>query len=158
MIRNGFFVFTISILATTLLQSCSDSSLYSKSISFKNNTWKVTNKPVFKIQIPDTINPYNLELTLRVSTDYAYNNLWLFFHSRTPNGEVGREPIEIKIAHPDGSWIGQKSGTIVETKVNFKNRRFPQKGWYIFTLEQGISEAQIKHVLDVSLTMKEATK
>jgi gliding motility-associated lipoprotein GldH len=153
MAKISVFLFTLMLL----FSSCGKNSLYSKSVSFPSGKWNVSTVPVFKINIPDTVKAYTLELTLRVSTDYNYSNLWLFFNSSTPKGEKGREPIEIKIANPDGSWAGEKSGTLVETKVAFKNRRFPQKGWYTFSLEQGITEKTIDHIQDISLTLNEAS-
>jgi gliding motility-associated lipoprotein GldH len=115
-------------------------------------------KPVFDVEIPDTTNYYTITIMLRTTTDYAYNNLWFFLHSKTPKGQVGKEPIEIKIAHPDGSWIGEKSGTVVETKVQFTHRKFPQAGKYTFTFEQGITEQVIKEVMDISYTVTKDPK
>ncbi len=108
--------------------------------------------------ISDTSQAYDIQITLRTSTDYAYNNLWFFLHSRTPNGQTGREPIEVKIAHPDGTWVGEKSGTIVTTKLGFSKRKFPQKGWYIFTFEQGITEQTAGEILDISYTVVPSSK
>ncbi|WP_300660400.1 gliding motility lipoprotein GldH [Fluviicola sp.] len=132
------------------LYSCGDTPLYNKSYSFKNNSWEQNVKPVFKVQIPDTTSFYTIQITIRTTTDYAYNNLWFFIHSKTPKGQVGREPIEMKIANPDGSWIGETSGTIVENTVYFKHRKFPQKGAYTFTFEQGITEQSAQNVMDIS--------
>lgn len=136
-----------------LLASCGGTPLYTKSYSFRNNEWKQEVKPVFKVNIPDTTNFYNITITLRTTTDYAYNNLWFFLHSSTPKGQTGREPIEVTIANPDGSWAGEKSGTVVETHLTFKHRKFPQKGWYTFTFEQGITEKTAKEVMDLSYTV-----
>lgn len=137
-----------------LLAACSDVPLYTKSYSFKNNEWGQRVKPVFRIHIPDTTNYYNLSITLRTTTNYAYSNLWLFLHSKTPNGQTGREPLEIQITQPDGSWVGEKSGTVVENNLRYPHRKFPQKGWYTFTFEQGITEDLVKEVLDISYTVE----
>lgn len=138
------------VILLVFLYSCGEAPLYNKSYSFRNNSWEQHVKPVFKVHIPDTSSFYTIQITLRTTTDYAYNNLWFFIHSKTPMGQVGREPIEIKIANPDGSWIGETSGTIVENTVYFRHRKFPQKGDYIFTFEQGITEQSAKNVMDIS--------
>lgn len=129
--------------------------MYSKSYSFKNSEWQQDVKPIFKVKIPDTTKFYSVDLTVRTTTDYPNNNLWMFISSRTPKGQKGREPLEIKIANPDGSWIGENSGTIVETTVSYKHRKFPQKGWYTFTLEQGITEETVREISDVTYTVSE---
>jgi len=138
------------LVLLVILCSCRETPLYNKSYSFANNSWEQDVKPVFKVHIPDTTSFYTIQITIRTTTDYGYNNLWFFIHSKTPHGPVGREPIEMKIANPDGSWIGETSGTIVENTVYFKHRKFPQKGNYIFTFEQGITEQSAKNVMDIS--------
>jgi hypothetical protein len=79
-------------------------------------------------------------------------------NTKTPNGEKAREPFEIKITNPDGSWIGKKTGTIVENSLNFKRRKLPLKGKYTFILEQGITDSKINQVLDIGLVVTEAKK
>lgn len=141
------------LVLLVFLYSCGDTPLYNKSYSFKNNSWEQNVKPVFKVNIPDTTSFYTIQITVRTTTDYGYNNLWFFIHSKTPLGQVGREPIEMKIANPDGSWIGETSGTIVENTVYFRHRKFPQKGNYVFTFEQGITEQSAKNVMDISYSV-----
>lgn len=147
------------LVLLVLICSCGDSPLYNKSYSFANNAWEQDVKPVFKVNISDTSAVYTVQITLRTTTDYGYNNLWFFIHSKTPKGQVGREPVEVKIANPDGSWIGETSGTIVENTVYFRHVKFPQKGNYIFTFEQGITEQSAKNVMDISYAVtKNPTK
>lgn len=136
------------------LASCGETPLYTKSYAFKNNEWKQDVKPVFRVNIPDTTNFYNVTITLRTTTDYAFNNLWFFLHSRTPKGQTGREPIEVTTTNADGSWAGEKSGTLVTFELHFNHRKFPQKGWYTFTFEQGITQETAKEVVDLSYTVE----
>lgn len=145
-------------LVLLLVFSCGKTPIYSKSYSFKNNQWDQQVKPVFKVHIPDTSTYYTVQVTIRTTTDYAFNNLWFFIHTKTPNGQEGREPYEMKIAHPDGSWIGKTSGSVVENTVYFKHRKFPQKGDYIFTFEQGITETVASNVMDISYSLVEDDK
>ena len=140
-------------LGLFFLTSCGETPLYNKAFSFKNNTWSQTEKPVFVVDIPDTVHFYTIEITLRTTTDYAYNNLWFFIHTKTPNGETGREPVQIKIASEDGNWIGEKSGSVVSTSVYYRHKRFPEKGKYVFTLEQGITETLAPNIMDISYTV-----
>ena len=92
-----------------LLSSCGDLLVYEKSYSFENHTWSQRVKPVFKFPIMDTSKQYDFLLTLRTTTDYKYNNLWIYLNTKTPGGQTAREPFEIKIANPDGTWIGKKN-------------------------------------------------
>jgi len=153
--NNKVLKFVLALVVVTTLVGCGDSPLFTETVAFPENTWTLENKPMFTVEIPDTSKFYTVDVTVRTTTDYPYNNMWFFLHAKTPNGQVGREPVEVKIGNPDGSWIGEKSGTIVTTSVYFKHRKFPQQGKYVFTLEQGITEKEITEVIDISYTVKE---
>jgi len=90
--------FSLLFLGLVLL-SCGDSPLYTDSVAFPNNTWTLENKPKFVVDIPDTSKFYSVDITLRTTTDYGYNNMWFFLYAKTPDGEKGREPVEVKIGN-----------------------------------------------------------
>jgi gliding motility-associated lipoprotein GldH len=142
------------VVLVTFLFSCDDASFYTKSYSFNNNTWERRVKPKFIVEIKDTKHLYDFIVTLRTSTSYKYNNLWIFLNTTPPNGLSVREPFEIKTCYPDGSWIGKKTGSIVEHTLIFKRRKVPSRGKYKFILEQGITEKLIDEVVDISFEVK----
>jgi len=152
--RTAIFLFGILLL----LQSCEQPAFYTKSYSFKNNKWSQDVKPNFVIDFKDTVTLYDFVITLRTTTDYKYNNLWVFLNTTPPNGKTIREPYEIKTTYPDGSWIGKKTGTVVEHQLVFKRRRLPYIGKYKFVLEQGISDKTIDEVLDISLRVQKVSE
>lgn len=146
------------IAALLFLSSCGEQPLYEKVYSFKDRTWNLNNKPEYTVDITDTTSVYDITLTLRTTTDYKYNNLWIFLTTKIPNGETERKPFQIRIANEDGSWIGRKTGTIVETDLNFRSRKLPLKGTYTFTVEQGITQSEIDEVLDLGLKIEKQKK
>jgi gliding motility-associated lipoprotein GldH len=150
---------SISILSwltsLILLSSCGKDAHYSKSYQFENESWTQKVKPKFVVEFQDTTKLYDFRIALRTTTDYKFNNLWIFLNSKPPSGATSREPYEIKTTYPDGSWIGKKSGSIVEHQLIFKRRRPPYKGKYVFEIEQGISQKVIDEVLDISFVVEE---
>ena len=136
------------------LSSCGSPPLFEKTYSFENRVWDQDVKPAYTVEIEDVNTEYDFTLTLRTSTDYKYNNLWVFMKTEGPDGVSAREPFEILITNPDGSWIGNKTGTIVETPLYFKRRKLPFKGTYTFTLEQGITESTVDEVLDLGFEVR----
>lgn len=139
-----------------MLFSCTKAPLFQKSYSFKNNTWEQAVKPKFAVEIKDTTQSYDVVLTIRTTTSYAYNNIWIYLNSKTPDGKTVREPFEIKITNPDGTWTGKKSGTIVENQLLFVRRKMPQRGKYIFAVEQAVSQENLSEVLDVGMTVEQS--
>lgn len=147
--NKSLFIFSAVLLV--FLASCMKQPVYEKSYSFKNNQWDFNAKPTFSVEIVDTSKTYDFTITFRTTTDYEYNNVWFYLNTTTPDGEKAREPFEMKIINTDGSWLGKKTGTIVETELFFKSRKLPQSGNYSFYLEQGITQPILKNVLDVGL-------
>jgi len=145
----------VVLLSLAFLISCESAPTFEKSYIFENKEWKQDVKPSFTVDIKDASKDYDFVLTLRTTTEYKYSNLWMYWNTKTPDGQKAREPFEVKIANPDGSWIGKKTGTIVENALYFKRRKMPLKGKYIFTLEQGITNSSIDEILDVSLLVQE---
>ena len=138
------------------LSACGETPFYEKAFSFENREWKQDVKLSYEVDFKDVEKEYDFTLSLRTSTDYRYNNVWVFMKTETPDGTTAREPFEIKITNPDGSWIGEKSGSMVTTSLYFKRRKMPVKGKYTFTLEQGITDSMIDEVHDLTLIIDEA--
>jgi gliding motility-associated lipoprotein GldH len=143
------------LLFSLCLFACDNDSFYTKSYTFKNNTWGRNVKPSFIVDIKDTSQLYDFIVTLRTTTSYKYNNLWIFLNTIPPNGSPVREPYEIKTCYPNGSWIGKKTGTIVEHTLIFNRRKVPYKGKYRFSFEQGVTNKFIGDVLDISFEINQ---
>lgn len=138
-------------LSCLTLVSCSDDVFYDQVKTFDNKTWKQGEQLIFEVDVDDTIQPFDFEITLRTTTDYGFSNLWVYISSQAPDDVTSKVAQRINIARPDGSWIGKASGTIVESKLVYRTQSFPFKGKYTFTIEQATQEEEIKNVLDLGL-------
>lgn len=150
MVRNCFIVLLIMLA----LQSCSKPSFYEKIHKFDDRIWKESEVAEYNVDIKDTMATYQFVLTLRTTTDYQYNNLWVFWTTTTPDGEVSREPFQIVIADEAGNWMGKKSGSIVENQLTFNVRKMPKPGKYKFRIEQAVTADIVDEVLDLGLVIE----
>lgn len=148
----------LGLMLAILLYSCGETPVFDDTYSFSNKTWNQDDKPTFKVNISDTTKVYNFTLTLRTTTDYKYRNLWIFMKTETPEGITAREPFQIPITDDKGNWIGNKTGSIVESPLQFLGRKLPEKGTYTFTIEQGITLSDVDEVLDVGFRVTDASK
>jgi gliding motility-associated lipoprotein GldH len=151
--RNRIVIALVGIL---FLTACQDQPYFQQSFTFKNNTWARKNKPSFNVEIKDTSKAYNFILTLRTSTSYAYSNVWVYLNSKSPDKAYAREPFEIKITDEKGRWLGKKTGSIVENRLVFRNRKLAKPGIYTFVFEQGITKKVLYNVLDLGLEIEES--
>ena len=67
---------------------------------FANNKWDQNIKPSFKVSFPGDTTTYDVIFTLRSTTDYAYNNIWLYITTTGP---------QCKEVNDSKSIIGKKS-------------------------------------------------
>jgi gliding motility-associated lipoprotein GldH len=157
--QNIFFIPLLVLLIT--MQSCTDDTLYMHTHKFSNSQWKQDEKPLFKVNFPGDTITYDVIFTLRSTTDYAYNNIWLYITTTGPDCKkitdsksiLGKVPVEIKMAKPNGEWIGSKSGTYIDHKLKFRQRRFC-KGSYSFQLEQAVTIGQLDELSDLTIEVK----
>lgn len=139
------------------MASCNTEALYDKSYSFEKHVWTQKVKPTFVVEVMDTTKFYNVDFTLRTTTEYPFSNIWMNIAMRLPDGSQLRKPYELKITDQNG-WLGTKSGTMVETILSFPKSKLPQKGKYTFTIEQATPEQTVVEVLDIGLRVSEAKK
>ncbi len=152
LIRNSILIGVLS----AMLISCGEQPFYEKTYAFDGREWKQDVKPTYAFEVKDITKEYDFTLSLRTSTDYQYNNVWIFMKTITPDGTIAREPFEIKITAPDGSWIGEKSGSVVTTPLTFRSRKLPKKGKYTFVIEQGITQSKVTNVHDLTFRVDES--
>jgi gliding motility-associated lipoprotein GldH len=152
--RNSILI----ILLSVLLFSCGEQPFYEKVVAFDDREWKLDVKPTFSFDVKDVSKSYDFTLSLRTSTEYQYSNVWIFMKTITPDGTIAREPFEIVITNDDGSWVGEKSGSVVTTPLYFRSRKLPKEGKYTFIIEQGITQSKVDEVHDLTFRVEESKK
>ena len=152
-----FFISALPLLILMLF-SCGEKPFYMDTYAFENQKWLEDTTPVFKVGFNGDTTSYDVIFTFRTSTDYAFNNLWLYMSTSGPicnqmndkSGFLGRKAKELKIAKKNGEWIGHKSGTFVENKLYYIRSKFC-KGMYSFKLEQGVTMSELEAIHDVTI-------
>jgi len=142
------------LILTISLVSC-DNTVYESYYSFENESWNSDSLKSFDFEIMDTLATYNLSLNIRHSTDYEYQNLFLFL-----SGDLN-DTIELELADKIGKWKGSGLSNIREFKYLFaKNEVFSKKGNHSINIEQamrfGAKEKiqNLEHVSDIGLIIR----
>jgi len=150
--------FLIIFSSVFLLQACVDTStVVDKNLPITGRNWSYTETLRIPVKI-DTIGiPYNVYFNIRHSADYRYSNIFVLMHTRSPDGKRITERKEFKLALPDGQWLGSGSGNMYSYQFLIKeNYRFPQKGEYVFELEQNMRDNPLNHVIDAGIRVEKA--
>lgn len=137
------------------VSSCNKGVFFDEVQSLENNKFTLENQLVYEVNVTDTLKQYDFEIIVRNSTEYEYSNLWIYIVSEAPDSVSSKVAQRIDIAHSNGTWIGNKSGSIVTNKVKYQTLTFPIKGVYRFTITLATQQEQINHILDLGLRITE---
>ena len=154
MIKPKFLLFCF--FGMLLVSSCNKGVFFDEVQSLENNKFTLENQLVYEVNATDTLKQYDFEIIVRNSTEYEYSNLWIYIVSEAPDSVSSKVAQRIDIAHSNGTWIGNKSGSIVTNKVKYQTLTFPIKGVYRFTIALATQQEQINHILDIGLRITES--
>jgi len=118
------------------------------------------NKPlVFDVPVNDidTINKYNIFLTVRNANSYDFSNLYLFIDIKTPMKFTERDTMECILADADGKWLGDGLGDIWDNKILFKkNIKFQKPGNYEFVINQAMRVDSLPMIMDAGISIEKS--
>ena len=149
--NSAFSIFTLIIVLALAFSACTSDS-FNKRTVIPEAEWRQEDRIAFDVDINDTINGYVFGIGLRHMENYRYSNLFVFLHTRMPNGNLTHDTIECTLATPEGKWIGKSSGSMRDLLVPLnENLLFPLKGTYHFEIEQAMREPTLKGISDIGL-------
>ena len=150
-------VFYIFIIPCFLI-SCGDSDVvYQNSKIIENNTWNKNESVTFNFDINDTNEFYDFYFNLRTTNLYEWSNLYMFVEIGSPEGQYNIDTVEFLLANSVGEWTGISSGSVINNKVLFINKkRFPALGTYRLTFNQAMRQDDLKEVMDAGIIIKKA--
>jgi len=153
-VHKVFFVLLPAILMLFAI-GCSDpNAIIDQNIPIENHNWSYSNRIKNAVKIDDANAAYNIYINLRVTGDYRYSNIFVLVRRNGP-GLKGVTRYEVKLANPDGEWLGQGSGNLYSYQVPLRtNFKFPQNGTYEFEIEQNMRDNPLHEVSDVGLRVE----
>ncbi|WP_257669339.1 gliding motility lipoprotein GldH [Parapedobacter tibetensis] len=140
------------MLFVMLASACTDTALLDNSVAISDRKWHYEDQPEIEAHITDTKKRYNIYLNLRHTPDYKYSNIFVLVHRHEPNGRDTTERFEVRLAEPDGRWLGRGMGSTFSHQQLLKEHfRFPDTGKYVFKLEQNMRENPLDEITDVGI-------
>lgn len=142
---------TLIVVLTLAFTACTNDS-FDKRTVIPEAEWRQEDRVAFDVDINDTVSGYEFGIGLRHLENYRYSNLFVFLHTRMPNGNLTHDTIECTLATPQGRWIGKSSGSMRDLTVALnENLQFPLAGTYHFEIEQAMREPILKGIADIGL-------
>ncbi|AOR28394.1 gliding motility protein GldH [Formosa sp. Hel1_33_131] len=148
--------------------SCQQNKAFDRYTSISDR-WDKQQVISYDFIAPDTINPYNLFVNLRTTTDYKFSNLFLIVELDYPNGKVTKDTLEYLMAKPNGELLGSGFTSVKEHKLWFKGFDdsfvFSEEGSYKIQIQQAMRHrgepngvAQLEGIIDVGFSIESPNK
>lgn len=157
--RNKIII--AALLLAVAAMACDRSIHYSENYKLDGGKWSMFDPAKYSCSIDDTVKTYNIELSLRTSTDYPYRNIYLFVMTTFPSGNAVTDTLNTMVTDERGNWLGKGTGDLRELTIPYKsNVYFPESGEYHFRVIQGMRDTLLQGVYDMGMkiSLKEGSK
>lgn len=152
---SKYILFSILLIASV---SCGDkNTLYNAYEDIEDGQWFVNKKYMFRFEVTDTTQAYNLYYLVRNAQQYPYYNLYLTRELKGPDGKnllVRLDEMYLSdetTGKPRGSGLGD----LYDHKFVFqRNYRFPKSGAYTFTIAQSMRQNPLPFVMGIGLSVE----
>ena len=144
-----------SLLIIVTFSACGSGDLFDRYQQIPYSGWDRDSVVSFRVNLTDTVHPWNLYLSVRNRGSYSYRNIWLFVAIQFPSGKVRTDTVEFTLADSSGKWRGRGIGDLFDNRFLYKeNMLFPVSGTYLFQIRQGMRQKKLKGINDLGLRIE----
>lgn len=138
-------------IVSLLLTACGGNVVYTEFKSLPVKGWEADSLLVFEPTINDTLTDYEMQITIRHTDAYPYQNMWLFVGVEKDSTVILTDTIEFFLANDRGEWLGGGL-TVKELPLMYREKyQFANSGTYHITLQQGMREDALRGVTEVGV-------
>lgn len=138
------------VLTSLLLVACRQDIVYTQFEAVPAAQWAADSAMVFHPVVDDSINHYQMQINIRHTDRYAYQNLWLFVDVAQDSLLLRRDTIEAQMANERGEWYGSGMSKLTLPMIYLDDIELTQ-GEYTVTIQQGMREETLKGITEVGL-------
>ncbi|APA64384.1 gliding motility lipoprotein GldH [Maribacter sp. 1_2014MBL_MicDiv] len=152
-------------LALVLFASCDSNIIKSEYRTLEDGVWNKDNILEFSLSEMDTVTEHDIFINVRNDNTFPYSNLFIIAALTTPEGEVTKDTLEYAMSLPDGTWLGKGNGSIMESKLWYKeNIVFSSSGVYTIEVSQAMRKngnvsgiINLEGITDVGIEVTKST-
>jgi len=143
-----YFIFAVIVLSG--LYACKQNTFFESKLEIPGNSWESDKAAIFDFTVADTLQVYDLIITITNSDNYRNSNLWLFIRTFSSNSEMASDTLEFTLSNEKGKWLGEKDGKNWHNDLIYKSKiRFPQIGKYSVEIIQGMRDLKLNGIEEV---------
>jgi gliding motility-associated lipoprotein GldH len=133
---------TLVLIGTiAMFISCNNNVVFDDYKTFENQIWNSDSSVVFDYSASDTICNHKLVIKVRHTTDYEFQNLFLFVTAEKT------DTLELLLANKGGKWLGKGIGDVREIEFVYRQDKvFAKKGEVTFEIEQAMRYGELEKI------------
>ena len=133
---------TLVLIGTiAMFISCNNNVVFDDYKTLENQIWNSDSSVVFGYSASDTICTHKLVIKVRHTTDYEFQNLFLFIKTEKT------DTLELLLANKEGKWLGKGIGDVREVEFVYRQDKvFVKKGEVTFEIEQAMRYGELEKI------------
>lgn len=144
------------VILSLIVVSCSQTAIYDSSVVVENEELNRDSVAVFEVGIADTAQLYNIAINIRNTTEYRFQNIYIFADIIAPNGAVQRDTVECFLADNAGRWLGKGHGALRDNRFVYRRGvKFATRGSYTFRLQQAMRVNPLQGIANIGIRVEE---
>jgi len=148
---------TLPLLAVVLLASCGKNVVLDELHSFKDSRWHMDSVVTVVWEPEQSEDPVFMSMYIRHSTEYPYNNLFLFRSIESTQGVEYTDTVNVALADPLGVWNGSGMSNLktLEIPIGQGAVRFRDDERYTLKITQGMRDTVLFGIQDVGVQFEQ---
>jgi gliding motility-associated lipoprotein GldH len=143
------------LLISILLTSCDKNVVMETHQSIASEKWDYVDAKTFTAEITDTVQHYNIAVSVRHGFNFEWRNVWVNIETTFPDGNKFEKRVNLVLSDADGVWHGDILGDNCDILIPIQeNAFFPQVGKYSFKISQDMRVNPLDYVKSVGLRIE----
>ncbi|HCP41481.1 MAG TPA: hypothetical protein DIT65_06775 [Cryomorphaceae bacterium] len=147
----------LPFLIVFLLASCGKNVVLDQLHSFEGSTWYMDSVVTVVWEPKQSDDPVFMSMYIRHSTDYPYNNLFLFRSIESTQGVEYTDTVNVALADPLGVWNGTGMSNVktLEIPIGQGAVRFREDERYTLKITQGMRDTVLYGIQNVGVRFEQ---
>lgn len=155
---NMIRIAALAFISICLLTACSSNAVMEEQQQIKENQWDYADSKTFTAQITDTVQHYNIYVSVRHGFNFEWRNMWVKIETTFPDGKTYERRVNLLLSDADGVWHGECLGDNCDMLIPIQdNAFFPQTGKYIFKVSQDMRVNPLPNVKTIGMRLEKYT-
>jgi gliding motility-associated lipoprotein GldH len=147
----------LPLLAAVLLASCGKNVVLDELHTFEDSRWHMDSVVTVVWEPEQSQDPVFMSMYIRHSTEYPYNNLFLFRSIESTQGVEYTDTVNVALADPLGVWNGSGMSNLktLEIPIGQGAVRFRDDERYTLKITQGMRDTVLYGIQDVGVQFEQ---